>query len=97
MTKLRTLISTAAIAIALTLPTVFEPAHAECKSGGPNCIGKTLPSPKGPGGAPLPGTGWRDPDCLEFGNCDSSELKGTEFRRPPGRDQALLGGNLEKR
>jgi hypothetical protein len=88
------------LAAASTFMTVsVQPASAECKLGGPHCIGTTLPNPKGPGGGKLPGTGWRDPDCLAFGNCDSSELKGTEIRRPPsGSTQASLGGNrLEKR
>lgn len=75
-----------------------QPAAAECKLGGPNCIGKTIPNPSGPGGAKLPGTGWQDPDCLHFGNCNSSELKGTEIRhQQPGGLHASLGGGHMKR
>jgi hypothetical protein len=76
-----------------------EPAAAECKYGTPHCITKSLPNPvKGVGGASLPGTGWVDADCAEFGNCDSSELKGTEFRRPSGTPVGVTpGGNrIEK-
>jgi hypothetical protein len=74
-----------------------QPAAAECKYGGPHCIGKSIPGPSGPGGAHIPGTGWQDPDCKAFGNCDSSELKGTEIaRRPTGNQTASIGGGHMK-
>jgi hypothetical protein len=97
--------SQAAILAALILAgagTLFtasvEPAHAECKLGGPHCIttGRT-PIPN-VGGVAVPGTGWQDVDCAEFGNCNSSELKGTEIRRPPsGQLHANIQNNGLKR
>ena len=84
--NLRGLFRTAALAVLLLAgATTFftasvEPANAECKFGGPNCIGKDVPGRPGVGGTGLPGTGWQDIDCAQFGNCDSSELKGTEVR-----------------
>jgi hypothetical protein len=75
-----------------------EPAAAECKYGTPHCITRGIPNPPKVGGLPLPGTGWVDVDCAEFGNCDSSELKGTEVSRPhPVQTNATLGGTLEKK
>jgi hypothetical protein len=75
-----------------------EPAHAECKVGGPHCLptGRT-PVPSVPG-ASIPGTGWQDVDCEKFGNCNSSELKGTEIRhQDPGLHAGLGGNNLRRR
>jgi hypothetical protein len=60
-----------------------EPAMALCKYGTPHCVDPHRPSLPSVGGAQIPGTGWRDPDCGYFGNCDSSELKGTELRHKP--------------
>jgi hypothetical protein len=75
-----------------------EPAQALCNYNGPHCITND-PSigPKKPGNPGLPGTGWVDPDCLKFGNCNSSELKGTEVRRPTsGQRNAVLENNGRK-
>jgi hypothetical protein len=57
-----------------------EPAMALCKYGTPHCVDPHRPGLPSVGGAQIPGTGWRDPDCGYYGNCDSSELKGTELR-----------------
>jgi hypothetical protein len=58
----------------------IEPAAALCKPGGPHCrpVQWTPPSV---GGQAIPGSGWVDPDCKYYGNCDSSEVKGTDIRR----------------
>jgi hypothetical protein len=58
-----------------------EPALALCKYGTPHCIDLHRPNLPSVGGEKLPGSGWVDPDCGYYGNCDSSELKGTEIRR----------------
>ena len=60
-----------------------DPAMALCKYGTPHCVHQgehpTVPTS---GGAKLPPSGWVDPDCKYFGNCDSSEVKGTAISRP---------------
>jgi hypothetical protein len=60
-----------------------EPAMALCKYGTPHCADPHRPSLPSVGGEKIPGSGWVDPDCQYYGNCDSSELKGVEFRRQP--------------
>ena len=63
-----------------------EPALALCKYGTPHCVNPN-PGPHLPkvGGEQIPGSGWVDPDCKYYGNCNSSEVKGTALRRnPPG-------------
>ena len=62
-----------------------EPAAALCKYGTPNCINKN-PGPKLPtvGGVKIPDSGWVDPDCKYYGNCDSSEVKGVARTKPSG-------------
>jgi hypothetical protein len=62
-----------------------EPAMALCKYGTPHCIDLHRPSLPSVGGEKIPGSGWVDPDCQYYGNCDSSELKGVELRRQPGK------------
>jgi hypothetical protein len=62
-----------------------EPAMALCKYGTPHCIDLHRPSLPSVGGEKIPGSGWVDPDCNYYGNCDSSELKGVEIRRQPPR------------
>jgi hypothetical protein len=78
-----------------------QPANAECKYGGAHCITKAQFGPPGVSNNKLPGTGWRDPDCAQFGNCDSSELKGTEVRHPqpaqPSHNASPGGNHLAKR
>jgi hypothetical protein len=58
-----------------------EPAMALCKYGTPHCIDLHRPTLPSVGGEKLPGSGWVDPDCEYYGNCNSSEVKGTEIRR----------------
>ncbi len=70
-----------------------EPAMALCKYGTPHCVDLHRPSLPSVGGAQIPGTGWRDPDCGYYGNCDSSELKGTALRRNPSGPVYQLPGN----
>jgi hypothetical protein len=60
-----------------------EPAMALCKYGTPHCIDLHRPSLPQVGGEKIPGSGWVDPDCQYYGNCDSSELKGVELKRQP--------------
>ena len=62
-----------------------EPAMALCKYGTPHCVNPD-PGPKPPkvGGEQIPGSGWVDPDCKYYGNCDSSEVKGTARRQQTG-------------
>ena len=62
-----------------------EPAMALCKYGTPNCVDPN-PGPEPPkvGGEQIPGSGWVDPDCKYYGNCDSSEVKGTARRQQTG-------------
>ncbi len=76
-----------------------EPAMALCKYGTPHCVDPHRPSLPSVGGAQIPGTGWVDPDCGYYGNCDSSELKGTALRRNPSRRFYQLSGikNLVRR
>jgi hypothetical protein len=78
-----------------------QPANAECKYGGPHCITKAQFGPPGVNTNKLPGTGWQDPDCAQFGNCNSSELKGTEVRHPhpvqPSHNASSGGNHLAKR
>jgi len=65
--------------------TSADPAMAICKYGTPHCINKH-PGPQPPtvGGVSMPGSGWVDPECEYYpGLCGSSEVKGTELRRPP--------------
>jgi hypothetical protein len=59
----------------------IEPAAALCKPGGPHCRPVQWKPPTA-GGEAIPGSGWVDPDCEYYGNCNSSEVKGTEIRRP---------------
>ena len=54
-----------------------EPAMALCKYGTPNCVNPHRPSPPTVGGEKMPGSGWVDSDCKYYGNCNSSEVKGT--------------------
>jgi hypothetical protein len=63
----------------LSVTASVEPAMALCKYGSPHCV-NPRPGPKLPtvGGAKIPGSGWVDPDCKYYGNCNSSEVKGTE-------------------
>jgi hypothetical protein len=79
-------LSGAAIAAGLVLAGTFftagvEPAMALCKYGTPHCVDPHRPSLPSVGGEQIPGSGWVDPDCNYYGNCDSSEVKGTEIRR----------------
>ena len=99
MTKFTRILAFAGIMLsssATFITTSVQPASAECKYGGAHCITKSMPGPSGPGGTKLPGTGWQDQDCAMFGNCNSSELKGTELRRPTGSQTASLGGGHMK-
>jgi hypothetical protein len=43
-----------------------------CKYGTKNCVNPS-PGPKPPkvGGARLPDSGWQDPDCKYYGNCNT--------------------------
>ena len=63
-----------------------EPAMALCKYGTPHCINK-FPGPQLPsvGGAKIPDSGWVDPDCKYYGNCNSSEVKGVAKKTPTGQ------------
>ena len=58
-----------------------EPALALCKYGGPNCVNPN-PGPKLPGvnNIKIPDSGWVDPDCKYYGNCQSPN----SARRAPG-------------
>jgi hypothetical protein len=58
-----------------------EPAMALCKYGNPNCVNPN-PGPKAPGveGVKIPDSGWVDPDCKYYGNCQSPN----SARRVPG-------------
>lgn len=70
------------LAAAGTLMTASsEPAAAICKRGGPHCTPVTTQSLPTVGGKQIPGSGWQDPDCQYYGNCGSSEVKGTAARR----------------
>ena len=69
-----------------------EPAMALCKYGTPHCVDLHRPSLPSVGGEQIPGPGWRDPDCGYYGNCNSSELKGTELRRQPSGPVYQLPG-----
>jgi hypothetical protein len=70
-----------------------EPAVALCKYGTPHCINKN-PGPKLPtvGGVKIPDSGWVDPDCKYYGNCDSSEVKGVSRTQPSGKRVQTTGG-----
>jgi hypothetical protein len=71
--------SRAAIVTALTLAgpvcALFavsaDPAIALCKYGTPHCVNPNpRPEPPKVGGAEWPDSGWEDPDCKLFGNCN---------------------------
>jgi hypothetical protein len=71
--------SRAAIVAALTLAgsagaflaASVDPAMALCKYGTPHCAKDPNP-PQFPkiGGAQIPPSGWEDPDCKYYGNCN---------------------------
>ena len=62
-----------------------DTAVALCKYGTPHCINKN-PGPKLPtvGGVKIPDSGWVDPDCQYYGNCNSSEVKGVARTQQSG-------------
>jgi hypothetical protein len=60
-----------------------EPAMALCKYGTPHCADPHRPTLPSVGGVQFPGSGWVDPDCNHYGNCNSSEVKGTARLLPP--------------
>lgn len=68
---------TLAAASTLLLTASVEPATALCKYGSPNCVNPHRPDPPKVGGETMPGSGWVDTDCKYYGNCNSSEVKGT--------------------
>ena len=68
-------VSLAAASILLTAS--VEPTMALCKYGTPNCVNPHRPDPPKVGGETMPGSGWVDTDCKYYGNCNSSEVKGT--------------------
>jgi hypothetical protein len=68
-------ISRAAIVAVLTLAgyaaASVDPAMALCKYGTPHCVNPNpRPEPPKVGGAEIPPSGWEDPDCKYFGNCN---------------------------
>jgi hypothetical protein len=68
-------ISRAAIVAVLSLAGAaaasVDPAMALCKYGTPHCVNPD-PRPELPkvGGAEIPPSGWEDPDCKYFNNCN---------------------------
>jgi hypothetical protein len=74
------------------LATGADPAMALCKYGGPNCVNPN-PGPKYPTvqGEKIPDSGWVDPDCKYYGNCQSPY----SARRVPGGK--VLPGKLQSR
>jgi hypothetical protein len=64
-------ISVAAVSVLLTAS--VEPAMALCKYGTPHCVNPHRPQLPTVGGAKLPDSGWQDPDCKYYGNCNTGE------------------------
>lgn len=71
-----------------------DPAMALCKYGGPNCVNPN-PGPKVPGvkNIKIPDSGWVDPDCKYYGNCQSPN----SARRVPGSKVQQTGKLQVKR
>ena len=62
------------------------PAMALCSNGTPHCVNPN-PGPQLPkvGGAQIPSSGWHDPECGYYGNCNTtstaSRSSGLKFGR----------------
>ncbi|MFN0191650.1 MAG: hypothetical protein ACKVP5_06690 [Aestuariivirga sp.] len=81
------IISRLALAAGLVFAIGTVPAMALCKYGTPHCINKN-PGPKTPkvNTTTLPDSGWEDPDCAHYGNCQGSDWMGggrTIMIQPP--------------
>jgi hypothetical protein len=75
---------------AILMGTGVNPAMALCKYGGPNCVNPHVGDriPTGGNGIRIPDSGWVDPDCKYYGNCQSpGSARGTPAnpRNPLGR------------
>ncbi len=93
----------AALASALTLAgaggiliaTSVTPAMALCKYGGPNCVNPHVGDRilTWDNGIRIPDSGWVDPDCKYYGNCQSPgsarRTPANPFRSGPVRPKGL--------
>jgi hypothetical protein len=64
-------VSLAAAGILLTAS--VEPTMALCKYGTPHCVNPHRPQLPTVGGAKWPDSGWQDPDCKYYGNCNTGD------------------------
>ena len=75
----------------ILLTTISKPAMALCKYGTSHCVNPHQHEPPKVGGEKMPGSGWVDPDCKYYGNCNSSEVKGTARKQQTGTVNRLSG------